>query len=125
MDLPNWIVGFQLGLKAAESRIIEVVEAEYNAKVWNYTKDDEIPHNLNPAMLPDSPEIAGKGGGMDIGQSFCDGLVLSPILFTTYLKYADPLLDEKEKDGTASAADAQRIASSSGSSSVDTKTAAA
>ena len=30
---------------------------------------------------------------MDFGQDFCNGLVLSPLLFTTFLKYADPLYD--------------------------------
>eukprot|EP00586_Coscinodiscus_wailesii_P020699 CAMPEP_0172513998 /NCGR_PEP_ID=MMETSP1066-20121228/257014_1 /TAXON_ID=671091 /ORGANISM="Coscinodiscus wailesii, Strain CCMP2513" /LENGTH=571 /DNA_ID=CAMNT_0013294499 /DNA_START=254 /DNA_END=1967 /DNA_ORIENTATION=+ len=97
VDLPQWVVGFQLGLKGAEKRLTEVVEAEYNAKVWNYTKQEEIPKQLDPALSSQSPEILGKGQGLDFTQSFFDGLVLSPVLLSSYLKYADPAVLEETK----------------------------
>jgi hypothetical protein len=97
-QVPEWIVGFQISLKAAEERINDFVLDEYEAKVWNYTKDDIIPVERDPAKLGDSPEVAGAYQGFDFAASVCDGLVLSPVLFTSFLKYADPLYNEAEDE---------------------------
>ena len=95
IDLPQWLIGFQLSLQASDKRVNEYIDIEYQAAVWNYT--DTIPAELDPAKYPNSPEIAYAGTGFDAGAFICDGLVLSPCLFTAYLKYADPLFDaEKE-----------------------------
>lgn len=91
MDLPQWLVGFQLALSAADDRINDFIEVEYRAKVWNYTKEEGIPRELDPAFYPDSPEISEKGKGFDFGRSICEGMVLSPSLLKAYWKYSDPL----------------------------------
>lgn len=106
-ELPEWLIGFQYGLQDADERVETLCLQEYDAKVWNYTdakvflgmeisKDNSVPDNLNPALVdPTSPEITGRYKGFDFGATTCDGLVLSPILFTYFLKFADPLFDEK------------------------------
>jgi hypothetical protein len=47
----------------------------------------------DPSRYSTSPERAQVGQGVDLSASVFDGLVLSPILFSTFLKYADPLVD--------------------------------
>lgn len=106
-ELPEWLIGFQYGLQDADERVETLCLQEYDAKVWNYTdakvflgmeisKGNSVPDNLNPALVdPTSPEITGRYKGFDFGATTCDGLVLSPILFTYFLKFADPLFDEK------------------------------
>ena len=97
IDLPEWLVGFQIALAMADDRIHSLIYDEYDAKVWNYTKDERIPSELDPALTPTSPEVAGANKGFDFGASICDGLVLSPALFQAYLLYSDPLLDEEKE----------------------------
>lgn len=98
MKVPEWLIGMQISLAMADDRINEFINVEYDAKVWNYTKEEGgPPAELDPACFPDSPEIVGANKGFDFAASICDGLVLSPALFQAYVKYADPLFDE-EKD---------------------------
>jgi uncharacterized membrane protein YdjX (TVP38/TMEM64 family) len=97
VDLPIWLVGFQLQLAMANERVNEMVDAEFDAKVWNYTKTEPIPRTLDPAKAPDSPEIVLANTGFDFGASAWDGLVLSPILSAVFWKYANPLLNEEEE----------------------------
>ena len=94
VDMPQWIVGFQLSLQEASERVNDMILEEYNAGVWNYTVDELEGSDKDPASLPNSPESVGAGKGFDFGASICDGLVLSPSLFGAYLKYADPLFVE-------------------------------
>ena len=97
MKIPQWLVGFQLKLQEADERIDEFIKIEHQAGVWNYTKKEGgPPRDLDPAYYADSPEIVNKDKGFDFGGSICDGLVLSPALFKSYLKYADPLWTEKD-----------------------------
>lgn len=116
MELPMWIVGFQYGLQDADVRMNNLVLQEFDAKIWNCTSDSmfsksDLPANKNPALIdPKSPEITEKYQGVDFGATTCDGLVLSPILFTYFLKFADPLFDEakfqverEQEDATAAA----------------------
>ena len=106
-ELPQWMVGFQYALQDADERINTLVLQEYDAKVWNYTTEEpsmfsggsreRLPDDKNPALIdPTSPELADRYEGVDFGASTCDGLVLSPILFSYFLKFADPLFDETE-----------------------------
>jgi uncharacterized membrane protein YdjX (TVP38/TMEM64 family) len=97
-ELPEWAVGFQLSLKAADQRISDFILEEYEAKVWNYTSDKEgkPPAELDPANFAGSPELEFANQGFDIGMAVSDGIVLSPLLFTSFLKYADPLYNEQE-----------------------------
>jgi uncharacterized membrane protein YdjX (TVP38/TMEM64 family) len=95
-NLPEWIIGFQMALQEADERVRTTVVSEYQAKVWNYTNVEEIPSHRNPALRPDSPEQLYANRGLDFTQSFCDGLVLSPILLQSYLKYSDPRYNETE-----------------------------
>jgi hypothetical protein len=111
MDVPKWIIGFQLALQAADKRVNTMIEDEYHAKVWNYTAEElESPSStvINPATQPDSPEVVNANTGFDFGASICDGLVLSPALLGAYLRYADPLYEEEEKNDTV--IDAERKA---------------
>jgi len=98
ITLPQWIVGFQLALQAADERVNAMIEDEYRAQVWNYTKEELDASNdiIDPATQPNSPEIVGLNKGFDFGASICDGLVLSPALLGAYLRYADPLYVEDE-----------------------------
>ena len=97
MKIPQWLVGFQLKLQEADERIDEFIKIEHQAGVWNYTKKEGgPPTDLDPTYYADSPEIVNKDKGFDFGGSICDGLVLSPALFKSYLKYADPLWTEKD-----------------------------
>ena len=86
-------------MKDADQRINDLVDIEYNARVWNYTSPEEIPPSQNPSLLPESPEITQRNAGIDLTASLCDGLVLSPILWSTFAKYSDPLLPVLVEDG--------------------------
>jgi hypothetical protein len=119
-ELPQWMVGFQYGLQDADTRMNTLVLQEFDAKVWNCTEDasilgmeiskSDLPRQKNPALIdPTSPEITEKYEGVDFGATTCDGLVLSPILFSYFLKFADPLFDETEfQDERDIEKDAQR-----------------
>lgn len=97
MDMPQWIVGFQLSLQAADERVGAMIVEEYNAKVWNYTQEElELDPIINPAAQSFSPEVANANKGFDFAASICDGLVLSPNLLSAYFRYADPLFNEEE-----------------------------
>mmetsp|Transcript_266 Transcript_266/g.422 ORF Transcript_266/g.422 Transcript_266/m.422 type:complete len:568 (-) Transcript_266:41-1744(-) len=96
-DLPLWVVGFQIGLGDASERIEDMIEAEWDAKVWNYTKaEGGPPKNMDPAFASNSPEVVNVGKGFDFVAANCEGLVLSPALFAVFLKYADPLFDDQK-----------------------------
>jgi uncharacterized membrane protein YdjX (TVP38/TMEM64 family) len=97
MALPEVLIGFQLALQDADERMNSMILRELDAKVWNYTDskgNNPIPRQLNPAFDRGSPEIVGAYQGIQFGPSVCDGLVLSPALFKSFLKYSDPLFDE-------------------------------
>mmetsp|Transcript_21350 Transcript_21350/g.50535 ORF Transcript_21350/g.50535 Transcript_21350/m.50535 type:complete len:615 (-) Transcript_21350:65-1909(-) len=116
-ELPMWVVGFQYGLQDADERMNTLVLQEYDAKVWNCTEDSSLfgvelsksnlPDRRNPALLPTSPEMTDKYEGVDFGATTCDGLVLSPVLFSYFLKFQDPLFDDavfrRERDEEAAA----------------------
>lgn len=98
IDVPEWLIGFQISLKQADVRMTDLFIGEFDAKAWNYTSsqgDNPVPPTLNPAFNANSPEIAGAYKGVDIGASICDGLVLTPLLFNRYQSVADPLFDEE------------------------------
>jgi uncharacterized membrane protein YdjX (TVP38/TMEM64 family) len=97
--LPQWMVGFQLALKEADIGVNDLIDEEFDAKLWNYTKsegENPIPRELDPAFKPGSPEIVGAFKGLDIPALSCDGLVLSPSMFSAWLRYSDPLFDQEE-----------------------------
>ena len=98
MTLPQWLIGFQLSLQAADERVGAMIEEEYKAGVWNYTQEElELDSSINPAAQSSSPEVANANKGFDFAASICDGLVLSPNLLSAYFKYADPLYKEDEQ----------------------------
>jgi uncharacterized membrane protein YdjX (TVP38/TMEM64 family) len=104
-ELPKWAVGFQYSLQDADKRMAQLLLQEFDAKVWNYTEEESflgvkmtentIPDDKNPALKPNSPEITGQYKGVEFAEMTCDGLVLSPILFSYFLEFADPLFDEQ------------------------------
>ena len=98
-QLPEWLVGFQYSIQEAEVSISDLIDDEYQSRVWNATKTDPPPASKDPAKRPDSPEIALANQGIDYGVGFCESLVLSPQLFQTFFKYADPIYDQAEDDG--------------------------
>ncbi|KAL7455785.1 hypothetical protein ACHAWC_007316 [Mediolabrus comicus] len=98
MTLPQWLIGFQLSLQAADERVGAMIEEEYKAGVWNYTQEElELDSSINPAAQSSSPEVVNANKGFDFAASICDGLVLSPNLLSAYFKYADPLYKEDEQ----------------------------
>lgn len=98
-EMPQWVVGFQLSLQQASTRMNEMILDEYDAKVWNYTKEEEVPPaDVDPARAPSSPEVFGANKGLDYVAGLCDGLVTSPVLFSAILKYGDPLYKEEEDE---------------------------
>lgn len=98
LDLPEFLITFQTTLKEAERRMEDTIDVEFQAKVWNYTENTEdIPAHLDPAKFPDSPEIVGQYQGFKFLNAFCDGIVLSPVLFKAFFEYSDPLFDEETK----------------------------
>ena len=99
IKLPDFLIGFQLGLKDSDIRINRLIDEEFELKLWNYTDakgDNPIPRDLNPAFQPTSPEVFEAYQGIDLGASTCDGLVLTPLLFAAYGKFSDPLFDEQK-----------------------------
>jgi len=98
-ELPDWVVGAQLALKAANQRMEDMIQTEYRAQVWNFTESDPPSKEDDPAEFPNSPEKTGVGQGFDSVAAICDGLVLSPALIKAYFKYADPLYQDEYDDG--------------------------
>lgn len=99
LELPVWMLDFQRGLQQANERVSDMIAIEFQSKVWNFTSTGEdIPVDLDPSVMATSPEVAGANQGLDIGASIFDGLVLSPLLFTAFSKYADPLYNEEEDE---------------------------
>merc|ERR1712071_49659 len=96
-DLPQFMIDTQIALKQAEQRLEDTIAKEMSAKVWNYTKLDEIPEGMDPAKAVDSPEITGRYKGFQFGNAICDGIVLSPVLLKTFFEFSDPLFDEEER----------------------------
>ncbi len=96
-EFPEWVVGAQLALKAADERMETMIRTEYNAAVWNCTDDNPPPLSRDPAQFIDSPEKLNAGNGFDGVAAICDGFVLSPALIKAYFKYADPLFNEDEE----------------------------
>jgi len=98
INLPLWIVGSQFALQDANVRVTELILDEYEAKVWNYTKEELPPPEIDPARAPTSPEVFCANKGIDYVGGLCDGLVLSPLLFAATGKYSDPLYKEEEDE---------------------------
>jgi hypothetical protein len=101
LQLPDWVVGFQLSLKASNEEISEIILDEFHAKVWNYTGDSvdsKPPPDRDPANYKGSPELVYANLGFDLGKSITSGIVLSPLLFSAFAKYSDPLYNETEDD---------------------------
>ena len=90
------MITFQKNLEKADLRVQTMVLDEYSAKLWNRTKDEGFAEEPNPAFYQSSPEILGRNKGVDLNNSVFDGLVLSPILFSMFGKYSDPLYREEE-----------------------------
>lgn len=99
VEVPEFLVGFQLALRQADERIGALIDEECVAKVWNCTATSDLPLERDPARQPHSLEVTRAHQGIDLGAELCDGLVLSPLLFGAFLKYADPLFDpDAERD---------------------------
>ena len=98
MDLPEWVVGFQLALRQADIRVNDMIAEEYEAQLWNSTATTKQPilSDRDPALKSNSLEVVGAYKGIDLAAAMCDGLVLSPLLFGAFLKYANPLYDHNE-----------------------------
>ena len=86
---PKWVVDFQNTYDEADERVQKLVESETIAQVWNMT--GVIPPGIDPAMTPDSFEVAEEGQGIKYGRDITESFALTPVLFSTFLKYADPL----------------------------------
>lgn len=97
LDLPQALIGMQIAFQLANNRLDEVIEAEYNAKVWNYTAPEEIPEGLDPAMYSTAPEVADPYG-FDFGLTVCEGICLTPQLWSILGKYSDPNYDKKAEE---------------------------
>jgi len=101
IELPEFLINFQSAMQLADKRIDKIILQEYDAQLWNYTDakgDNPIPDELNPALLPMSPEVKGAWEGIKYGPSICDGLALSPALSQYFLILSDPLFDAVEFD---------------------------
>lgn len=109
-QLPEWVVGFQYTIKEAETTINDLIDDEYQSRVWNATKSNPPPSSQDPAKRPDSPEIANANQGIDYALGFCESLVLSPQLFQTFFKYADPLYDHAEDEGWLEREERRKVA---------------
>ena len=105
LDAPIFAVGLQLTFQNTIGNLDELINVEYEAKVWNYTNVEEepIPKDIDPAFFSSSPEVMDKYKGIDFGLALCDGFSAGFVLLQSYLTYADPLFVEVEsKDGVAS-----------------------
>mmetsp|Transcript_56177 Transcript_56177/g.65619 ORF Transcript_56177/g.65619 Transcript_56177/m.65619 type:complete len:597 (-) Transcript_56177:36-1826(-) len=99
MELPLWVVGAQQSLQKADITLRKAVNAEYEARVWNYTEPDSIPDKLDPSKFKDSAEVIQAKDKLDVRLSdyFSEGFVLSSILFTAFWDFADPLWQDSGK----------------------------
>jgi len=96
-DLPKWMIDLQIRAKASEERMTEIAYAELDAKVWNYTKEEKIPEDTDPACAANSPEVAERMMGVDVKEALLDGFILTPVIMGYYDKLQDPLYNEEEE----------------------------
>jgi hypothetical protein len=97
-DLPQFVVDFQHTIQKAEITMTDLIEEEVEARVWNATKANPPPASQDPAQRPTSAEISQAYQGIDYVMGFSESLVLSPLLFSTFFKYADPLYSQDQDD---------------------------
>lgn len=94
LALPTSLIDLQKSFRLASEKVALVVHDEYNAKLWNDTQSkDSYDSYLNPAIHANSPERIDKG--FDIGQSIVEGLVLTPVLFSAAVDFANPLVNDE------------------------------
>lgn len=92
--LPTSLIDLQKSFRQASEKVAMVVHDEYNAKLWNNTQSkDSYDSYLNPAIHANSPERIDKG--FDVGQSIVEGLVLTPVLFSAAIDFANPLASDE------------------------------
>jgi uncharacterized membrane protein YdjX (TVP38/TMEM64 family) len=99
LDVPQWVVDLQAKIQQAEINMQNLVDEEVDARVWNATEANPPLASQDPALRPTSLEISQARNGIDYILGFCESLVLSPLLFSTFFKYADPLYCEEQDDG--------------------------
>jgi len=97
IELPQWMIGMQYEYQKAEERIQVMIDAESQAMLWNYTIDNPPPSELDPKNFNSSLEIAEAGKGFNVKENIYESIVLSPLLPTAFLKYADPLFNGEDE----------------------------
>ena len=73
-------------------RLEGVVEAEYDAMLWNSTDLDTeqiIPKEKDPSLDSESPEMSDPIG-FDAALTIAESFMLTPVLWGTLTKYSDP-----------------------------------
>jgi uncharacterized membrane protein YdjX (TVP38/TMEM64 family) len=96
--LPDFVVEAQTSYKRAEAVVQSMIDAEHEARVWNYTTSDGgPPAALDPARAPTSPEVTEVGKKFDFVESLYGGMALSPTLLGAWMKYSNPLFDASEE----------------------------
>jgi len=97
IELPQWMIGMQYEYQKAEERIQVMIDAESQAMLWNYTIDNPPPSELDPKNFNSSLEIAEAGKGFNVKENIYESIVLSPLLPTAFIKYADPLFNGEDE----------------------------
>jgi hypothetical protein len=94
LTLPTSLIDLQKSFHQASEKVAMVVHDEYHAKLWNNTQSkDSYDSYPNPVIHANSPERIDNG--FDIGQSIVEGLVLTPVLFSAALDFANPLFNDE------------------------------
>ncbi len=94
VKLPTSLIDLQRSFHQASQKVAMVVHDEYHAKLWNNTQSkDSYDSYPNPVIHANSPERIDKG--FDIGQSIVEGLVLTPVLFSAAVDFANPLFNDE------------------------------
>lgn len=95
VKLPESMISFQVNMKKADMTMNAILVEEYEAKLWNCTKSDDLAAP-DPSFYASSPEVIDRNKGLDLGSDIWNSIVLTPILFGAFAKYADPLYNEQD-----------------------------
>jgi uncharacterized membrane protein YdjX (TVP38/TMEM64 family) len=95
VKLPESMISFQVNMKKADMTMNAILVDEYEAKLWNCTKSDDLAAP-DPSFYASSPEVIDRNKGLDLGSDIWNSIVLTPILFGAFAKYADPLYNEQD-----------------------------
>jgi len=91
MNLPNWMIKYQIAMQQSDARMRNLVAQEYKAKAWNTTEIESI----QAAMTRSSEQPLTDMSYLDY---MTDSMALNSVLSESFSRISSPLYDESKDD---------------------------